>query len=98
MSSTSETTSGTESTSNTESSTSRSDAELYLKPLIGLTAEQLKIAQQSAFWKFWRVTIIVVFWVIWTGMVTGAILIIVLNNGDLPKTTTTTAPRTTAHQ
>ncbi|KAK6758739.1 hypothetical protein RB195_016142 [Necator americanus] len=73
----------------------QSDAESYLKPFIGFTAEQLKIAQQSTYWKFWRITAIVVFWLLWASMVAGAVIIIVLNNGDVPSSTTTVTPPTT---
>ncbi|KAK6046743.1 hypothetical protein COOONC_15754 [Cooperia oncophora] len=45
-----------------------------------------------------RITAIVLFWVLWAGMVAGAVLIIVLKNGDVPKTTTTTAAPTTTHK
>ncbi|EYC37822.1 hypothetical protein Y032_0764g2152 [Ancylostoma ceylanicum] len=85
----------TESTCDKDSSISKSDNDSYLKPLIGLTAEQLKIAQQTTFWKFWRITVIVLFWLIWASMVAGAIVIIVVNNGDVPSTTTTASVRTT---
>ncbi|KHJ79032.1 hypothetical protein OESDEN_21331 [Oesophagostomum dentatum] len=87
----------TESSSEKDSA-SRSDTESFLKPIIGLTAEQLKLAQRSSFWKFWRIALIAIFWLLWATMVTGAILIIVLNNGDVTDTTTTAIPRSTKHQ
>ncbi|PIO58150.1 hypothetical protein TELCIR_20421 [Teladorsagia circumcincta] len=68
------------------------------KLVIGLTAKQLEIARQTKFWKTWRIAALVLFWLLWAGMVTGAVLIIVLKNGDVPKTTTVIITETTTHK
>ncbi|KAK5967407.1 hypothetical protein GCK32_010943 [Trichostrongylus colubriformis] len=68
------------------------------KLVIGLTAEQLKIARETKFWKAWRIALVALFWLLWAGMVAGTVVIIVLKNGDAPKTTTVSVIATTTHK
>ncbi|VDO60297.1 unnamed protein product [Haemonchus placei] len=75
----------------------RDTGDSYENTVIGLTADQLKIAQETKFWKMWRMAIVVLFWLLWAGMVAGAVVIVVVKNGDVPETTTTTATKTSVH-
>uniref|UniRef100_A0A0K0DBN4 SLC3A2_N domain-containing protein n=1 Tax=Angiostrongylus cantonensis TaxID=6313 RepID=A0A0K0DBN4_ANGCA len=45
-----------------------------------------------------RASVLTAFWLLWTAMLVGTILIIVLNNGRVRSSTTTAIPKTTTNQ